>query len=267
MKIPVTAIYPNPEQPRKIFDQAELESLAYSLATDGLLNPISVEGPIEGEYILIDGERRWRAAKLAGMTEIEAHVRPPMNGNGQQERLFLALVGNLQRSDMGPVDEAKAFQRLQEMYGFTGREIAKRVGRSESNVTARLRLLQLTPALQELCNRGKISLDERIMGTLRMMTITQQDDLAEILAGRSYTANQIMGLCHRLTKHKPETRVQRPPESDCPPVTMYPLDTQYLGLQTYFESTCADCNMFDGAGARTVCPTCPLVTFAKQLKG
>jgi ParB family chromosome partitioning protein len=108
MQIAIGKIIPNPDNPRKDFDPATLEELSSSIRQHGLLNPIAVEEN-NGVYILIDGERRWRAAKLAGWAEIPAEVRERTNNI---QRLMLALVANLQREDMNPIDEARAFEQL-----------------------------------------------------------------------------------------------------------------------------------------------------------
>ncbi len=125
MNIPINKIRPNPRQPRTIFDADELQELAQSIRENGIIQPIVVEQDKDG-YTLVAGERRWRAAKIAGMKEIEAVVRPPSNHRGSQ-RLAHALIENVQRSAMGPVDEARAYQELVNELG-TADAVAKKVG-------------------------------------------------------------------------------------------------------------------------------------------
>ena len=128
MNIPINKIRPNPRQPRTIFDAAELEQLAQSIRENGIIQPIVVEQ--DGEWFtLIAGERRWRAAKLAGLTEMEATVRARSNHRGTQ-RLAHALIENVQRSAMGPVDEARAYQELVDELGSAD-AVAKKVGQSK----------------------------------------------------------------------------------------------------------------------------------------
>jgi ParB family transcriptional regulator, chromosome partitioning protein len=143
MKLEIESILPNPEQPRKSFDQADLDGLAQSIKEQGLITPITVEGPyFEGTphpsplpagegayYILIAGERRLRAHKLLGLTEIEANIEPP-RVDGTLDRLMRALVENIQRSGMDPIDEALAFQRLREEFGLSVADISERFGLS-----------------------------------------------------------------------------------------------------------------------------------------
>ncbi|MFH0945146.1 MAG: ParB/RepB/Spo0J family partition protein [Planctomycetota bacterium] len=150
--IPVDQIEPNPSQPRKDFDEAQLASLKESIANDGLLQPILVRRKGVG-YELIAGERRLRACKELGLPRIPAMIRPVED----RQQLILALVENLQRSDLNPVDEARAFRQLQEGHDLTHEEIARRVGRERSTVSNALRLLDLPPTALEAVSRGTLS--------------------------------------------------------------------------------------------------------------
>ena len=141
--IPISRIRPNPKQPRTMFDQEALESLATSISQIGILQPIVVR-PDGKDFILIAGERRWIAARQAGMAEIPALLRE----TDDQGSLTEALVENLQRQDLGPLEEAAAFQQLQDDFGMTQADIGEKVGRSRAAVSNTIRLLQLTPAIQ-----------------------------------------------------------------------------------------------------------------------
>ena len=155
LSIPIDHIIPNPEQPRTSFDQTKLQELADSILANGLINPITVEraGDI---YILEDGERRWRACQIAGLETIQAVVKPPRDSNKATDRLTKALVANLQREDMNPIDEAKAYQRLMEIHGAQNK-VARQVGVSALRVSNRLYLLDLDPPIQELIAAGRQS--------------------------------------------------------------------------------------------------------------
>jgi len=142
--LPVNAIRPNPFQPRQQFKPEELEALAESIKLHGLLQPILVR-PKDGEYELVAGERRWRAAQLAGLTEIPAIIRHCSD----DELLALALIENLQREDLNPLDEAQAYKVLMEKFGLTQEAIAERVGKSRATVANTLRLLNLPEPIKQ----------------------------------------------------------------------------------------------------------------------
>ena len=125
--IRIDLILPNPEQPRVDFPAEELQGLAASIQANGLIQPIVVE-EVEQGYILHDGERRLRACKALGWAEIAAVVVPPLNGTAAHDRLMRALVANVQRQDLNPVEEARAYARLRDEHGLSGQEIADRVG-------------------------------------------------------------------------------------------------------------------------------------------
>ena len=150
--IPVDQIEPNPQQPRRTFDPAQLQSLKESISSDGLLQPIVVRRKGVG-YELIAGERRWRACRDLGLSRIPAMIRPAED----QQQLILALVENLQRSDLNPVDEARAFEQLRNDFGLTHEEVALRVGRERSTVSNALRLLELPPAALDAVSRGTLT--------------------------------------------------------------------------------------------------------------
>lgn len=151
-QVPVDRITTNPDQPRTHFDDDSLEEMAASMKEVGVLQPIVVTGDENG-YVLIAGERRWRAAKRAGLSEIPAVIRET-TGNST---LVEALVENVQRQDLTPLEEAHAYQQLLENYGMTQEQVAGRVGKSRPAISNTLRLLQLPPAVQELVDSGELS--------------------------------------------------------------------------------------------------------------
>ncbi len=151
--IPIERVSPNPHQPRALFDEEALASLAASIVEVGVLQPIIVREAEEGSYTLVAGERRWRAARKVGLKEIPAIIRE----SDDRSLLTEALVENLQREDLSPLEEATAYQELLEDFGLTHEEVGNRVGKSRSAVTNSLRLLQLPAAIQGKLERGELS--------------------------------------------------------------------------------------------------------------
>ena len=153
-QLPLTKIERNPNQPRKKFDQQALEELAESIRLHGVITPITVRhGEKDGYYQIIAGERRWRAARLAGLKEIPAMVLEV----GEGEVMELALIENLQRQDLNPIEEAEGYDRLMQQFGLTQEEIANRVVKSRSAVANALRLLGLPDEVRTMVADGKLS--------------------------------------------------------------------------------------------------------------
>jgi ParB family chromosome partitioning protein len=151
--VPIALIDPNPEQPRTNFDEASLRGLSESIQAFGILQPLVVEANGE-RFRLVAGERRLRAAQLAGLGRVPAVVRPV---GPDREKLEVALVENLQRSDISALDEARAFARLCDVFGMTQEQVGQRVGRSRSAVANTMRLLQTAPAVQVAIQGGQIA--------------------------------------------------------------------------------------------------------------
>jgi ParB family chromosome partitioning protein len=152
-EIPIDRIARNPHQPRGRFDEAETAELAASIALHGVLQPVVVRAGIDGGYELIAGERRLRAARLAGLTTIPAVVRDSADG----EQLELALVENLQRQDLNAIEEATAYRELVDQFDLSHDEVARRVGKSRVAISNALRLLDLTPETREAIVDGRIT--------------------------------------------------------------------------------------------------------------
>lgn len=154
-KISVEKIRTNPFQPRSVFDPKGLDELAQSIRQNGLTQPIIVAGdPLTGDYELVAGERRLRAAKMAGLSEIEAVVRTPQDS---QKKLTLSLVENIQRQDLNPIEEARAYRRFSEEFKLTQAQIAEMVGKSRPAVANTVRLLDLPAEIQQSLEGGEIS--------------------------------------------------------------------------------------------------------------
>jgi len=153
VEIRVSDIRPNKYQPRRDFPAEKLEELARSISLHGVLQPIVVRDIIGG-YELVAGERRWRACKMAGLETIPAIVRP----FSDNEMMEIALIENLQREDLNPLEEATAYRQLLDEFGLTQEELSQRIGKSRSHIANILRLLQLPPEIQESVSRGTISM-------------------------------------------------------------------------------------------------------------
>jgi ParB family chromosome partitioning protein len=154
-ELPLDRIQPNPDQPRRRFDEDALEALAGSIREVGVLQPVVVRPADDsGDYTLVAGERRCRAARMAGMEEIPAVIRDVQAGS---ESLADALIENVQREDLSPLEEAASYQQLLEDFGMTHEQVADRVGKSRTTVTNMIRLLQLPPDIQGLIERGELT--------------------------------------------------------------------------------------------------------------
>ena len=148
----ITEVEPNREQPRRTFKQESLEELAESIKTYGVIQPIVVSKR-EGYYSIIAGERRWRAAKLAGLEEIPAIIRE----DDEQTNKEIALIENIQREDLNPLEKALGIRHLMDKYGMTQEEVSKKIGKSRSSVSNKLRILYLAPDVLELVKQGKLT--------------------------------------------------------------------------------------------------------------
>ncbi len=150
--LPIDRVFPNKNQPRKLFDKNTLEELAQSIRENGVLQPILVR-QIGNNYQIVSGERRYRASKLAGMKSIPAVVRRL----SEEKTMLAALIENIQRQDLNPVEEARTLRDIILNYGLTHDQLAEKVGKSRSALTNRLRLLQLPPEVQIMVADGRIS--------------------------------------------------------------------------------------------------------------
>ncbi len=151
--LPLNDIIPNREQPRKTFDETALEELAESIRQHGVLQPLLVRPLAEGNYQLVAGERRWRAARMAGLSEVPVVVKE-LNDT---EAMELAIIENLQREDLNPIEEAEGLQTLADKCGYTQEEIAASVGKSRPAIANALRLLRLPEEVREMTKNGEIS--------------------------------------------------------------------------------------------------------------
>ena len=151
--VPLSAIEPNKDQPRREFDEEKLQQLADSISCYGVLQPLLVRDMGNGRYQLLAGERRWRAARLAGLTELPVQLKELED----QGVLEVALIENLQREDLNPMEQAGGYRRLMEEFSLTQEEVAARVGRSRPAVANTLRLLSLPKTIQDMVQEGALS--------------------------------------------------------------------------------------------------------------
>jgi len=150
--VPLTSVEPNPDQPRKEFDRSALEELAASIKEQGVLQPLLVEQWASG-YRIVAGERRWRAAQIAGLVEIPVLVR----SFTEESRMEIALIENIQRADLTPLEEARAYRNLMEAFNLTQDEVSKKVGKQRSTVANALRLLKLPEDMQGAVDKGLLT--------------------------------------------------------------------------------------------------------------
>ena len=207
IEISLNELRPNPYQPRKTFDENSLKELASSIAHSGVFQPIIVrESAVKG-YEIIAGERRWRAAQLAGLTQIPAIVRE-LN---DQVAIALALIENIQRQDLNPIDQAVALQRFHDEFGLSHQEIADTVGKARTTVSNLLRLLSLADPIKDLMQQGQID-----MGHARaILTLKAKDqiDVAQIVIEKALSVRQTEQLVREWSEPKPEKeKVQVSPD-------------------------------------------------------
>ena len=200
----LTAIVPNSRQPRANFDTAGLEELALSMKEVGLLQPILVRPLQAGRYEIVAGERRYRAAHLAGLKEIPAIVRRTEDG----ALLTEALVENIHRADLNPLEEAAAYQQLLDDFGFTHEALAGRLGKSRSNITNTLRLLSLPPLLQQRVQSGALSAGHA-RALLAVEDVDQQERAAQRIVAEGLSVRATEELVRRLVDQvDPETQAR-----------------------------------------------------------
>ena len=202
-EIPLARIRPNPYQPRQTANTAGIEELADSIREHGVLQPILVTEVLDG-YQLVAGERRFRAAQLAGLERIPAVVRQLAD----REQLELALVENIQRADLNPMEEAHAYRQLVDEFGLTQEEIARRVGRARATVANTLRLLEMDPAVQVAVTDGHIT--EGHARALGALDPTAQVQLLGAVVSRELSVRQTEELARRLKEPREARRAGAP---------------------------------------------------------
>ena len=194
-KLPLHKIEPNPDQPRRDFDPEELEELAESIRTHGVIQPLTVREMANGYYQIIAGERRWRASRLAGLEEIPAVIIEA----DDKKAMELALIENLQRSDLNPVEEANGYDSLIREYGLTQEETAARVGKSRPAVANALRLLSLCEGVLDKVRSGELTAGHA-RAILQLKSEKKQLEAAQKISALGLSVRQAEMLCKNMTR-------------------------------------------------------------------
>ena len=201
-ELPIYKVEPNPDQPRREFDEVELQALADSISVHGVIQPLTVREMPNGYYQIIAGERRWRAARMAGLSDIPVVVIEA----DDKKAMELALIENLQRQDLNPVEEALGYQTLMEEYGLTQEDTAQQVGKSRSAVANTLRLLALTSEVLEMLKRGELTAGHA-RAILSLKSEKKQLEAAKKIIALSLSVRQAETLCKNMNKEP----VEKPP--------------------------------------------------------
>lgn len=205
LSVPISQVESCSSQPRKQFDEAALSDLANSIREHGIIQPLTVRRLQTGYYQIIAGERRWRAARTAGLTEVPVVVMEADDRKAAE----LAMIENLQREDLNPMEEAAGFQALVENYHMTQEEAAQRVGKSRSAVTNAMRLLSLTPSVRKLVESGSLSAGHA--RALLMLSPSMQEGAAKSVVDNALSVRQTEALVKRLNVAK---RQKKKPSSE-----------------------------------------------------
>ena len=193
--LPIYKVEPNPDQPRHDFDEEELQALADSITVHGIIQPLTVREMPNGYYQIIAGERRWRAARMANLSDVPAVIIEA----DDKKAMELALIENLQRSDLNPIEEAKGYQQLMTEYGMTQEVTAERVGKSRPAVANVLRLLSLSPAVLELVEQGRLSAGHA-RALLTVKSAPEQYAVAMKVINLQLSVRQTENMCKNLVK-------------------------------------------------------------------
>ena len=193
--LPIHKVEPNPDQPRRDFDEEELEALSESISVHGIIQPLTVRELGNSFYQIIAGERRWRAARMAGLSEVPGVIVEA----DDRKAMELALIENLQRQDLNPVEEAMGYQSLMEEYGMTQEEAAGRVGKSRPAVANALRLLNLCPTVLEMVRNGELTAGHA-RAILVLKDERKQQQAAQRIHALGLSVRQAELLCKNMTR-------------------------------------------------------------------
>ncbi len=292
MELPIARIRPNPRQPRVTFDEQKLRELAGSIREHGVIQPLVVSTNGDG-YVLIAGERRWRAARLAGMETVPCVVRKHVD---EKTMALEALVENFEREDLNVIEEARAFRELKDQFGMDERDIAERVGRHPKTVHDRMKWLELEPEIQGLAAQGKLPKDVRVAEALLSVPAEARAKLAHRLAYEGVRISTIRTACARVAERLAAKAAKEPAldraKKDCAMAPRGPDRATWkqarnaaaqacaacdIKMETLHDQvqepawelvthasgeTCRACNVRDVRGA---CDACPMVEFLRRL--
>ena len=221
--LPIYKVEPNPGQPRQDFDEEELQALADSIATHGIVQPLTVREISGGYYQIIAGERRWRAARQAGLKEVPAVIIEA----DDKKTMELALIENLQRQDLNPVEEAFAYKALIDRFSMTQEEVARQVGKNRSTIANMLRLLELPDEVLKLLRDGKLS-----MGHARaLLGLDDADEmvrLGERIVEKEYSVRDVERIVRLMTSNHASDEEDDDPETTQKKVYMKDLETRVM---------------------------------------
>ncbi|MCI0576581.1 MAG: ParB/RepB/Spo0J family partition protein [Chloroflexi bacterium] len=215
---PVGAISPNPRQPRSHLDQAALAELADSIREHGVIQPLLVNRAAGGRYTLIAGERRWRAAQQAGLAEVPVLIKEAT----PQAMLELALIENIQRADLNPLEEALAYRQLLDEFGLTQEEVARQVGKGRSTIANQVRLLDLPPNIQQALTDGEIS-GAHARSLLPLPTPEAQTAVMNSIIKQGLSVRQVEAIVKKMV----EGEKPRPRPAHKPAVEVAALEAQF----------------------------------------
>lgn len=197
--LPIYKVEPNPDQPRRDFDEEELQALSESIAVHGIIQPLTVREMANGYYQIIAGERRWRAARLANLAEVPAIVMEA----DDRKVTELALIENLQRQDLNPIEEALGYQKLVDDFGITKEEASQRVGKSRSAVSNAMRLLSLPAPIIDMLREGKLTAGHA-RAILTVANEKKQLEAAQKISALGLSVRQAELLCRNMSKETPK---------------------------------------------------------------
>jgi ParB family chromosome partitioning protein len=198
LRIPVQDIEVNPKQPRRDFDEAALQELASSIKMHDIIQPITVSKTVSGKYRLIAGERRWRASKIAGLKDIPAYIRQANDA----ELLELALLENLQRENLNPIEVSLSYKRLMDELEYTQEQVAERMGKDRTTVTNYIRLLKLPPDIQLAVRNGQLTMGHA-RALINIDTIEKQLYVYKAIREKDLSVRQTESLVRQLYKAAP----------------------------------------------------------------
>ena len=223
MELKVTQIEPDPEQPRKDFDEEKLALLASSIQAHGVIQPLIVSEQSNGFYQIIAGERRWRAAKLAGLQSVPVIVRQ----YSREQSAEVALVENLQREDLNPIEEARGYKTLMDEFSLTQQQVAEKVGKSRPAVANALRLLHLPESVQDMVVYGELS-SGHARAISGISDAELQIDIAQKAAAQDLSVRQVEKIISQMAQAKAAVKTEEPVDMN--------LQTQLKGIQTDLQS-------------------------------
>ena len=204
VKVPIGQIFPNPYQPRKSFDEAALEELSASIAQYGVLQPLLVSPTEDGRYLLIAGERRLRASRMAKLTEVPVII----SDYTTQQIAEIALIENLQREDLHFLEEAEGYEQLMEQFHLTQEAMAARVGKKQSTIANKLRLLRLSPAVRKVLVDAGLS-ERHARALLKLDDDTKRLEVLEVAVAKNYSVRQTEEYINKLLEDNQQEKRRR----------------------------------------------------------